>query len=330
MHQNAHNTDTCFPNRNISVRKVVLEDQETLRTWRNDHSQRFFYREKIQPLHSSGSGFPTTSLGMRIHLFMVLVNALPTGCIGIRLLDDHWDLYNVMRGVHRLHSHGCMGTALHHVIEFALQRKVIPVQLKVLANNPACDWYKDNRFSVIKTEEDHIIMQYQTLSSGISKPHNTLMISVFGSDIGDQEIEAAVECLRSQWLGFGKKVDDFEKAFASHFNLANCLMVDSGSNALYMAVRLLDLAPDDEIIIPSFTWVSCAQAVLLAGHRPIFCDVDPITMNVRREDIEPCINSRTKAIMVVHYAGLPVTMQPILDLGYPVIEDAAHAVCCHS
>ena len=152
------------------------------------------------------------------------------------------------------------------------------------------------------------------------------MISVFGSDIGDQEIEAAVECLRSQWLGFGKKVDDFEKAFASHLNLTNCLMVDSGSNALYMAVRLLDLAPDDEIIIPSFTWVSCAQAVLLAGHRPIFCDVDQTTMNVRREDIEPCISPRTKAIMVVHYAGLPVDMQPILDLGYPVIEDAAHAV----
>jgi aminotransferase len=152
------------------------------------------------------------------------------------------------------------------------------------------------------------------------------MISVFGSDIGDQEIEAAVECLRSQWLGFGKKVDDFEKAFASRLNLTNCLMVDSGSNALYMAVRLLDLAPDDEIIIPSFTWVACAQAVLLAGHQPIFCDVDPITMNVRREDIESCISTRTRAIMVVHYAGLPVTMQPILDLGYPVIEDAAHAV----
>jgi|TARA_Y100000766_G_scaffold285361_1_gene308201 aminotransferase len=152
------------------------------------------------------------------------------------------------------------------------------------------------------------------------------MISVFGSDIGDQEIEAAVECLKSQWLGFGKKVDDFEKVFASHFNLNNCLMVDSGSNALYMAVRLLNLEPNDEIIVPSFTWVSCAQAILLSGQRPVFCDVDPNTMNVRREDIEPCISPRTKAVMVVHYAGLPVDMQPILDLGYPIIEDAAHAV----
>lgn len=164
MHQSAHDTDTCFLNRDISVRRVVPEDQETLRTWRNAHSERFFYREKITPAQQR-QWFTHYLTRDEDHLLMVLVKALPTGCIGIRLLDDHWDLYNVIRGVHRLHSRGCMGTALHHVIEFALQRKAIPVQLKVLTNNPACDWYKDNRFSVIKTEKDHIIMQYQTLSS---------------------------------------------------------------------------------------------------------------------------------------------------------------------
>ena len=134
MHQNAHDTDTCFPNRNISVRKIVPEDQETLRTWRHAHSQRFFDREKISPAQQR-QRFTHYLTRDEDHLFMVLVNALPTGCIGIRLLDDHWDLYNVIRGVHRLHSRGCMGTALHHVIEFALQRKAIPVQLKVLAKN---------------------------------------------------------------------------------------------------------------------------------------------------------------------------------------------------
>ena len=152
------------------------------------------------------------------------------------------------------------------------------------------------------------------------------MISVFGSDIDDLEIEAVVKCLRSQWLGFGKDVEKFEAAFVSHFNIPNCLMVDSGSNALYMAVRLLDLSPGDEVIIPSFTWVSCAQAVVLAGCQPVFCDVDPITMNVRRKDIEKCITSKTGAIMIVHYAGLPVDFEPIFELGYPIIEDAAHAV----
>lgn len=153
------------------------------------------------------------------------------------------------------------------------------------------------------------------------------MISVFGSMIGKEEIEKVSTCLSSQWLGFGKDVELFEKKFSEHFNICNFAMVDSGSNALYMAITLLALPPQSEIILPSFTWVSCAQAVLLCNHIPVFCDVDLRTMNVRREDIEPLITKKTGAIMVVHYGGLAVDLDPILDLGYPVIEDAAHAVC---
>ncbi len=65
----------------------------------------------------------------------------------------------------------------------------------------------------------------------------------------------------------------------------------------------------------------------MAGHKPVFCDVDPVTMNVRREDVEPLLNKNVKAVMIVHYAGLAVDIDPILELGLPVIEDAAHAVC---
>lgn len=152
------------------------------------------------------------------------------------------------------------------------------------------------------------------------------MISVFGSLVGEEEIANVAACMRSQWMGFGKGVDTFEAKYKEKFGLQHFAMVDSGSNALFMAVTLLNLPPQSEIILPSFTWVSCAQAVLLAGHRPVFCDVDLHTMNVRREDIEAKISPRTGAIMVVHYAGLAVDMDPILALGYPVIEDAAHAV----
>jgi aminotransferase len=93
-----------------------------------------------------------------------------------------------------------------------------------------------------------------------------------------------------------------------------------------MAVHLLDLPKGSEIIIPTFTWVSCAQAILLAGHIPVFCDVDLDSHNTTVELIKPHITNKTGAIMVVHYAGKPVDMDPIIDLGYPVIEDAAHAV----
>jgi len=153
------------------------------------------------------------------------------------------------------------------------------------------------------------------------------MISVFGSLVGTEEIKNVSACMESQWMGFGSNVTKFEQNFSSKFGVANFAMVDSGSNALYMAVSLLDLPKGSEIILPSFTWVSCAQAILLAGHLPVFCDVDPVTMNVRREDVEARITSNTRAIMVVHYAGLPVDMDPLIELGLPIIEDAAHAVC---
>jgi aminotransferase len=152
------------------------------------------------------------------------------------------------------------------------------------------------------------------------------MISVFGSLVGDEEIANVVSCMKSQWMGFGKQVDQFEQKYQIKYRLPSFAMVDSGSNALFMAVTLLDLPPASEVIVPSYTWVSCAQAVILAGHRPIFCDVDLRTMNVRAEDIEARVTKKTAAVMVVHYAGLAVDMEPILALGFPVIEDAAHAV----
>lgn len=152
------------------------------------------------------------------------------------------------------------------------------------------------------------------------------LISVFGSDLGDLEISAVVNCMQSQWPGYGKQVEEFEDSFMNRVGLSSFAMVDSGSNALYLAAHLLDLPPGSEVIVPSFTWVSCAQAVLMANLKPVFCDVDLVTMNVTREHVEACLSSRTAAIMVIHYAGLPVDIDPILDLGLPVIEDAAHAV----
>lgn len=155
------------------------------------------------------------------------------------------------------------------------------------------------------------------------------MISVFGSLIEDKDITNVVNCMKSQWLGFGKHVTEFEQKFSEKFNVPNFAMVDSGSNALFMAISLLDLPKGSKIIVPSFTWVSCAQAVLMAGHIPIFCDVDLHTMNIREKDIRSSLKGHpdVRAIMVVHYAGLPVDMDSIMAIGLPVIEDAAHAVC---
>jgi dTDP-4-amino-4,6-dideoxygalactose transaminase len=152
------------------------------------------------------------------------------------------------------------------------------------------------------------------------------MISVFGSKVGEEEIANVSAVLNSQWLGFGGKVSEFEEKFTARLGLKNFAMVDSGSNALYMAVSLLNLPKGSDVIVPAFTWVSCAQAVILAGHRPVFCDVELDTLNVSRRTVEASLTDNTRAIMVVHFAGKPVDMDPIMDLGLPVIEDAAHAV----
>jgi aminotransferase len=152
------------------------------------------------------------------------------------------------------------------------------------------------------------------------------MISVFGSSVGQEELAELQDCLARQWLGSGPKTQAFETAFGQRLGLPNVVAVNSGSNALFAAVTLLYLPPGSDVIVPSFTWVACAHSILLAGHHPVFCDVDLSTHNTTADTIHAALTRRTRAIMVVHYAGLPVRMQPILELGLPVIEDAAHAV----
>ena len=152
------------------------------------------------------------------------------------------------------------------------------------------------------------------------------MINVFGSKVGHEEIEEISESILKQWMGMGPKTKKFEMDMAARLGAEKFLLVDSGSNGLYMAMKMLDLPKGSEVIVPSLTWVSCAQVVLLADCIPVFADVDMDTQNVTAETIKEKITENTSAIMVVHYGGLAVDMDPILELGLPVIEDACHAV----
>ena len=152
------------------------------------------------------------------------------------------------------------------------------------------------------------------------------MISVFGSKVGEEEITEIRSSIEAQWMGIGPKTKAFELAFKERLGLPDFALLDSGSNSLYTAVKLLNLNPGAEVIIPSLTWIACAHAIVLAGCVPVFCDVELDSQNVSAENIAPHISPRTGAIMVVHYAGKPVDMEPILKLGFPIIEDAAHAV----
>lgn len=151
------------------------------------------------------------------------------------------------------------------------------------------------------------------------------MINVFGSDMGDEELAEIRDSFEKQWTGLGPKTAAFEKAFAAKLGVPDFLLVNSCSNGLYLAVKLLDLPPGSEIIMPSLTFPACANAAVLCGLKPVFCEVEPETCNVTAETVSAKVTAKTKAVMIVHYAGLPVRMDEIKALGFPVIEDAAHA-----
>jgi dTDP-4-amino-4,6-dideoxygalactose transaminase len=152
------------------------------------------------------------------------------------------------------------------------------------------------------------------------------MISLFGSNVDTQELDSLKDCFDRQWLGVGPKTTEFETAMAQKLSTQGFVFVNSGSNALHLAVRLLNLPQGSEVILPSFNWISCGSAIVLNGLKPVFCDVDLDTCNVTAEHVEQKITPNTKAIMVVHYAGKPVDMDSLAPFGLPIVEDAAHAI----
>jgi dTDP-4-amino-4,6-dideoxygalactose transaminase len=151
------------------------------------------------------------------------------------------------------------------------------------------------------------------------------VISVFGARLGADEVDALTPSVLGGWMGMGPRVAEFEGALEHHLG-APVVLVDSGSNALHVALTALDLPPRSDVVVPALTWVACANAVILAGHRPVFADVDLATQNVTAAAVEQVRTPRTAAVMVVHYAGKPADVPGIAALGLPVIEDAAHAI----
>lgn len=138
------------------------------------------------------------------------------------------------------------------------------------------------------------------------------------------------ECIETGWISSeGPFVKRFEESFANRIGSGFGIAVCNGSAALDVAVVALGIGPGDEVIMPTFTIISCAAAVVRAGATPVLVDVDPLTWNMDVARLEELVTPRTKAIMVVHIFGLPVDMDPVVDLarrkGIRIIEDAAQA-----
>jgi len=153
-------------------------------------------------------------------------------------------------------------------------------------------------------------------------------IPVNQPDLGGNEKKYLMECIDSGWISSeGPFVKDFEEKFSQRVGRKFGVAVVNGSAALELAVLSLGLEPGSEVILPAFTIISCAAAIVRAGLTPVLIDADPLTWNIDSSSIEERITVKTKAIMVVHIYGLPSDMDPILEIArkhdLKVIEDAA-------
>jgi UDP-4-amino-4-deoxy-L-arabinose-oxoglutarate aminotransferase len=147
--------------------------------------------------------------------------------------------------------------------------------------------------------------------------------------IGEEEIAAVEQVLRSGWITTGPKNQELEQQFAERVGARHAVALSSATGAMHITLLALGIGPGDEVITPSQTWVSTANMICLLGATPVFVDVDPDTLMSDAATIEAAITPRTKAIVPVHYAGAAFDLDPLYALadkhGIAVIEDAAHA-----
>ncbi|MBN2117187.1 MAG: DegT/DnrJ/EryC1/StrS family aminotransferase [Anaerolineales bacterium] len=150
-------------------------------------------------------------------------------------------------------------------------------------------------------------------------------------DFGPEEEAAVIGVLRSRWLSMGSVTQEFQQEFAAFTGAKHCLAVANGTAALHLACLALGAGPGDEVIVPSLTFVATANAVRYTGAVPVFADIESLDwLTISPAAIEACITERTRAILVMHYAGFACNMPAILEIArrhqLKVIEDAAHAI----
>jgi len=149
-------------------------------------------------------------------------------------------------------------------------------------------------------------------------------------DITESEIAAVTDVLRSPQLSLGPKLAEFERAVADYTNTPYAVAVNSGTSGLHLCVRALGFKEGDEVIVPSFTFIAAANAIMYERATPVFVDISPDSLNLDPEQVEAAITPRTRAIMAVHTFGRPAPMREILSIAemhrLVVIEDACEAI----
>jgi dTDP-4-amino-4,6-dideoxygalactose transaminase len=148
--------------------------------------------------------------------------------------------------------------------------------------------------------------------------------------IGADEINAVKQVIISKWIGSGPITEQFEKKFKKYKQSRYSLSLNSCTAALHLSLRVLNIKKNDEVITTPLTFCSTINSILLVGAKPVLVDINPFTLNIDEKKIEKKISKKTKAILLVHFSGLPCNMAPILKLtkkyNIKIIEDCAHAI----
>lgn len=158
------------------------------------------------------------------------------------------------------------------------------------------------------------------------------MINIFQPTLGDEELAAVREVFESGWIGRGPQTKLFEDEFAQHVGVGPERMtsVNCCTEAMFIAMELLEVGPGCEVVIPAISFVGAANAVAARGARPVFCDVNPWSLNAGVADIEAKLSSRTRAVILLHYGGYPGDAADVAALcrarGIALVEDTATSV----
>src|SRR5437763_4185072 len=158
------------------------------------------------------------------------------------------------------------------------------------------------------------------------RPPRASFLSFQPPAIGDEEVAAVAETLRSGWLTTGPKAAELERRAGEYFQAEHVVALASGTAAMHLALVALGVGPGDEVITTPITWPATANVVVHTGATPVFADVRDSDLNIDPEDVARLLTPRTKAILPVHLAGQAADLDPLWELGLPVVEDAAHAV----
>ncbi len=148
--------------------------------------------------------------------------------------------------------------------------------------------------------------------------------------ISQEAIDEVVTCLKSGWITTGPRVKQFEEDLKTYLGAPHVLALTSATAGLHLVFTALNLKPGDEVITTPMTFAATLNTIVLAGGKPVLVDVEPGTYNIDVTKIEKAVTRRTRAIMPVHFAGLPVDLDPLYDIAKKhnlrVVEDAAHAI----